>query len=416
MNRTKRLIAAVFATMAVVVFPATASASGELFMSSAAPASGPRMEASKYPAALTGERFEFGELKGSLTLLKAAGATASCTSVKLDGGSPAGPLTSFTLNASYSGCKLFGTAVTVEMNSCHYDFSEFTKLSENGSGTAAAIACAPGDSIKIALESACTVRIPSQSLSGPNELLNLGLEGPGPVGAHISDSNVSFTAEGPICSVLGFKTGANEGGTAESYMTLRGMSLTDGIPAAPTQLNLAKLSPYITGERFEFGELKGSLTLLKAAGTSASCTGVKLYSEYLAPPVTSFALTASYSGCKLFGTAVTVEMNSCHYDFSEFTTLSKDHYGTAAAIACNPGDSIKIALESACTVRIPSQSLSGPNELVNLGLEGPGPVGAHISDSNVSFTAEGPICSVLGFKTGANEGGTAESHMTLRSN
>lgn len=184
----------------------------------------PRLEATKYPADLSGERYEHDGFAGIIKLLDTGSQKATCTVAEYDGGELSGPaLNEFSLNATYSGCKIGSTNVSVSMNSCHYVYSSLTYDVEGRYDSAAKIACNAGDAIKIAQGSACTVKIPAQTLGGlgDTELVSMDAGDESFIGAVMTATGVDYTAEQTACGLIGIKKGSYENGSLESDMLLR---------------------------------------------------------------------------------------------------------------------------------------------------------------------------------------------------
>jgi subtilisin family serine protease len=172
---------------------------------SAEEASKPRVEAEKYPAAITGPQVT----QHTLTV---AGGSSKCTKAQFSGSATAATA-SLSLAPAMSSCTGFGLNATWTMNSCSY---KHNVLNSGPPYTATMdIACSKaGDEISIALIGGCQIKIPAQSGLKGIGLENAGAGSERSVTATYNITGISYKKEGACPGGTGsFKDGAYTGST-----------------------------------------------------------------------------------------------------------------------------------------------------------------------------------------------------------
>lgn len=219
------LVLAVAALGAVAALPASASATTGLYVTGGGEAGEPQLEASEYPATVTGERpsgpFEHAEV----TLLSNGTQSVQCDAAVFDGGELSEPAAGgYSVAATFSDCLNAEAAeMTVDMNSCVYEYSNIELVKGKEYESDAAIACDEGDEIEIDLVAAaplCTLKVPAQELGGAG-MFNYTLGEEDIVLGLTTGTSVDYSAHGSFCVFLGYSPGAHEDGSTRIGSLLR---------------------------------------------------------------------------------------------------------------------------------------------------------------------------------------------------
>ena len=158
-----------------------------------------------------------------------------------------------------------------------------------------------------------------------------------------------------------------------------------------------------------------------------SCEVVELGGgELTESSLNEFNLDATYSECEVDGgpvghTEMSVEMESCYYQFSELEDAtvgggSEMEYATTVDVVCDEGDAITIAYGTLCTLEVPAQTLTTeePTGTTNLFEEDGAVVTLLMTAAEVGYTSKNKNCQLLGFPKGTHEDGGLRSDMLLR--
>jgi hypothetical protein len=128
--------------------------------------------------------------------------------------------TEITVDATYTGTILQtsgthehctatspATKATVSMEGCDYDLTGNTTGLDNGKTDATVwVTCPTGKEIKIVTNAGCTIRVPSQT---PTEGGVVYTNEAGKVKVDVTATGVTYTSEGPLCSLGGIPSEAN---------------------------------------------------------------------------------------------------------------------------------------------------------------------------------------------------------------
>lgn len=176
-----------------------------------------KVEASEYPKAIDGERFEESGVEGTLDVFDWGAGKLSCEAVDIDGGMLSGPAYSLNLAPTFSECDW-----DLDMNSCGYFIPDFEYQDDGNYHYDPEISCAEeGDAIEVG-DALCTFSITPQALETKfqNVAINKETEGQKNVAMAIHGEGMDYTSEGEFCGLLERPEGSYEDGAMALYVRL----------------------------------------------------------------------------------------------------------------------------------------------------------------------------------------------------
>ncbi|HEY7456764.1 MAG TPA: hypothetical protein VH703_05770 [Solirubrobacterales bacterium] len=394
MKHIKALAAGALAMAALIALPASAAAFGGF-------------EADEYTAALSAV--------GSAEFA-AGGHGGSCGSMSVEA-SLGGPSSSLSTSSVSCG------SGAIEMKGCQFEFHPST-----GSTSIGSEGCGPA---KFYLAGCGSALLVSAQDDIATTYENFGSGSGAGFYATIEDTDVKYSTTNNLCLGTGefenltvqfvlkvtAKNGSKEaigtsvvsGGNGEVGLSVEGES--------SGSLSGAEYPVQVVGERYQLGEATGEITLweLPEGKGTFSCETAEFDGGELSAAASAFGLDASYSGCSVNGISFSVDMNSCHYAYSELELAEEDVYAGAADIACDEeGDVIKL-YKTGCRIEIPAQSLNEQAVFLNSYYSFPGwvEVAAVMTGTEVAYTVAGIGCGLVGLKTGSGEDASVHSDMLL---
>lgn len=392
MKGIRGLALAALAAGALAMLPATASASAGI-------------SANKYPTTLHGHSV------GELQLSGSSGLSLTCGEASFDASLEAQSETVLTSSLTDPVCG--PETHKIEMNGCQLE------LDPGGVQTVAIGPPGCGPIVFSVGLGPCT--IPAQTgISATYETIHG--ESETHFNVAIADSGVEYTSSGSGCgrakgtyndlSITGeFAAFSDTGSTAA---VTGGLGVGGGLEGG--QFKAPDYPVQVTGERLSSSPFDSEIVLLDAGLTSSvTCDVAEFDGGELSQAVSSLSLDSSYSECVFGRASATVNMNSCHYEYSGLEYVDEGEYEGSAEIACNEGDAITISA-AGCTLTIPPQTLGGGETLFgNFDIADEAVLLGLTTASGIEFTSNGKLgCKIAGLSKGAYENGSSESGMLLR--
>jgi hypothetical protein len=130
-----------------------------------------------------------------------------------------------------------------------------------------------------------------------------------------------------------------------------------------------------------------------------NCTSVSIEKKTVSVPTNVIEVEPTYSGCKAFGFAATVNFRSCKY---KFTTTGANKEATVEIVGCATGAANEIEITNVgnnCKVNVPPQTLGQTVKFDNEGTGAGQDLKLTANLTTITYTEHGGSCSHDGVLT-----------------